>query len=80
MDEFDEREVETIVASHYYDDGNRRIDGCDGIDEYDDICRTDSTRSRHYHQHAPAGSGCLIIVMTGIVFTICTATLLTAAV
>ena len=79
MDEFDELEIETIAAAHYYDDEDHCLDECDDIDEFDNICETDSTRRGHYHQHA-SGSGCLIIVLTGVVFTICAATLLILAV
>ncbi len=80
MDEFDELEIETIAAAHYYDDEDHCLDEGDGIDEFDNICETDSTRHGHYHQHNSGGGGCLIIVLTGVVITICTASLLVLSV
>ncbi len=75
MDEFDELAIETIAAAHYYDDEDHCLDVGDGTDEYSSICGTESTRHGHYHRHT-SGSGCLIIVLTGVIFTICAATLL----
>lgn len=72
MDEFDELEIETIAAAHYYDDDNHCLDEGESIDEYDSVCETNSARHVHYHQHS--GGGCLIIVLTGVVFTIFAAT------
>lgn len=80
MDDFDELEIETIAAAHYYDGEDHCPDEHDGTHEYDNICETDSTRHGHYHQHASGSSGCLIIVLTGVVLTICAATLLVLAV
>lgn len=79
MDEFDELEIETIAAAHYYDDEDHCLDEDDDINEYGSICGTDSARRGHYHRHA-SGSGCLIIVLTGVVIAICAGTLLILAV